>query len=82
MDGGFAIVPEFAVYGMDSNWIIENQGVEPDIEVDNRPDLVMQGHDPQLEKAVEILMQEIQEQPKSLPPRPPDLPAFPSRPGF
>jgi hypothetical protein len=50
--------------------------------VDNGPDLVMEGRDPQLEKAVEILMQEIQEDPKSLPPRPTDLPAFPTGPGF
>ncbi len=82
MDGGFSIVPEFAVYGMDSKWVIENHGVEPDIEVDNRPDLVMEGRDPQLEKAVEVLMQEIQKNPKNLPPRPPDLPAFPAGPGF
>jgi len=78
IDGGFAIAPEFPFYGLDGKWLIENRGVEPDIEVDNRPDLVMQGKDPQLEKAVEILMQEIQEKPKSLPLRPPDLPALPT----
>jgi tricorn protease len=42
--------PEFALYGLDGDWLIENLGVDPDIVVDNRPDLVMKGQDPQLEK--------------------------------
>jgi tricorn protease len=55
--------------------------VAPDIEVDNRPDLVRQGHDPQLEKAIELVMKEIQEHPPTLPPPPPDLPPYPAGPG-
>ncbi len=82
MDGGYITRPEFSLYGLDSQWLIENHGVAPDIEVDNRPDLVMAGHDPQLEKAIEVVMKEIQEHPKRLPPRPPDLPAYPSGPGL
>jgi tricorn protease len=81
MDGGYITRPEFSLYGLNSQWVIENHGVAPDIEVDNRPDLVMAGHDPQLEKAIEVLMQEIREHPKTLPPRPPDLPAYPAGPG-
>ncbi|MGA2076397.1 MAG: S41 family peptidase, partial [Terriglobia bacterium] len=81
MDGGYITRPEFSLYGLNSEWLIENHGVAPDIEVDNRPDLVMQGHDPQLEKAIEVVMKEIQEHPRKLPPRPPDLPAYPTGPG-
>ena len=81
IDGGYITRPEFSLYGLDSQWLIENRGVAPDIEVDNRPDLVMKGQDPQLEKAIELLMKEIQEHPKKLPPRPPDLPAYPAHPG-
>jgi tricorn protease len=81
MDGGYITRPEFAVYGLDSQWVIENRGVEPDIVVDNPPDLVMKGRDPQLEKAIELVMKALQEQPKKLPPRPPDLPAYPPGPG-
>jgi len=81
MDGGYITRPEFSLYGLDSQWLIENKGVAPDIEVDNRPDLVMQGHDPQLEKAIELVMQEIQAHPKKLPPRPADLPTYPPGPG-
>ncbi len=81
MDGGYVTRPEFSLYGLDSQWLIENHGVAPDIEVDNRPDQVMAGHDPQLEKAIELVMKEIRDHPKRLPPRPPDLPAYPSGPG-
>jgi tricorn protease len=81
MDGGYITRPEFSVYALDSQWVIENHGVEPDIEIDNRPDLVMKGQDPQLEKAIEVVMKAIQEHPKRLAPRPPDLPAYPNGPG-
>jgi tricorn protease len=82
IDGGYITRPEFSVYGLDSQWVIENRGVAPDIEVDNRPDLVMKGQDPQLEKALDLVMKEIQAHPKKLPPRPPDLPAYPPGPGM
>lgn len=52
-------------------------GAEPDIEVDNRPDLVMKGHDPQLIKGLALVMKVIGEHPPRLPLRPPDLPAYP-----
>jgi tricorn protease len=81
MDGGYVTRPEFSLYGLDSKWLIENHGVQPDIVVDNTPDQVMAGHDPQLEKTIELVMKEIQEHPKKLPPRPPDLPAYPAGPG-
>ena len=82
MDGGYITRPEFSLYGLDRKWLIENHGVAPDIEVDNRPDLVRQGKDPQLEKAIEMVMKEIQEHPMKLPAVPPDLPAYPEGPGF
>jgi tricorn protease len=81
MDGGYITRPEFSVYSLDSKWVIENYGVEPDIVVDNRPDLVMKGQDPQLEKAIDVIMKEIESNPKKLPPRPPDLPAYPPQAG-
>ncbi|MGZ6143283.1 MAG: S41 family peptidase, partial [Myxococcales bacterium] len=79
MDGGYVTRPEFALYGLDSKWLIENRGVTPDVEVDNRPDLVMAGHDPQLETAIRMVTEEMQKHPKNLPPRPPDLPAYPQQ---
>jgi tricorn protease len=82
MDGGYITRPEFSIYGLDSKWLIENRGVQPDVVVDNPPDLVRKGQDPQLEKAVEILMEQIKANPKKLPARPPDLPTYPDNPGL
>ncbi len=82
MDGGYITRPEFALYGLDSKWVIENRGVQPDVVVDNSPDLVLKGQDPQLEKAVEMLMEKIKANPKKLPARPPDLPTYPEGPGL
>jgi tricorn protease len=82
MDGGYITRPEAARYGLDSKWVVENRGVQPDIVVENRPDLVVKGQDPQLEKAIDVVMKEIQANPKKLPPRPPDLPAYPEGPGL
>ncbi len=79
IDGGYITRPEFSLYGLDREWLIENRGVEPDVVVDDLPNLVMQGQDPQLEKAVELVMKEIQAHPESLPARPADLPAFPPK---
>jgi tricorn protease len=81
LDGGYVTRPEGSLYGLDSKWLIENYGVAPDIEVDNTPDLVMKGQDPQLERAIEEVLKAIKEHPKHLPPRPPDLPAYPNGPG-
>jgi len=81
MDGGYITRPEFALYGLDSKWIIENHGVQPDIVVENRPEEVVKGKDPQLDRAIQEVMKAIQQNPKKLPPRPPDLPAYPQGPG-
>jgi tricorn protease len=82
MDGGYITRPEFAMYGLDSKWVIENRGVQPDVVVDNPPDQVLRGQDPQLEKAVQMLMDEIKANRKKLPARPPDLPTYPPGPGL
>ena len=82
MDGGYITRPEFARYDLNSKWIIENHGVQPDIVVENRPEHGVSGKDPQLEKAIEVVMKAIQDNPKKLAPRPPDLPAYPEGPGM
>jgi tricorn protease len=82
MDGGYITRPEFAQYGLDSKWVIENKGVQPDVIVDNRPEDFVKGKDNQLDTAIQMVMKSIQENPKKLAPRPPDLPAYPEGPGF
>jgi tricorn protease len=59
MDGGFVTAPDVAFWSTDNGgeWIVENVGVSPDYEVQQRPDLVVKGHDPQLEKALELVME-------------------------
>jgi tricorn protease len=81
LDGGYITRPEFSLYNLKSQWIVENHGVEPDIVVENRPEKVVAGRDPQLERAIEEVMKAIRANPKSLPPRPPALPPYPPGPG-
>lgn len=72
MDGGIVTAPSSAVWDpATSKWIAENVGVEPDIEVENDPEAVKQGRDPQLEKAIEIVMAELAKRPHVEPKRPP-----------
>ncbi|MCH7944527.1 MAG: PD40 domain-containing protein [Armatimonadetes bacterium] len=60
VDGGSVTSPEFALYDLETGQIIaENKGIDPDIEVDDTPDLVSQGRDPELEAAVEYLLNEL-----------------------
>ncbi len=63
IDGGSVTAPNLAFYNLTGEWDVENHGVPPDIEVDYDPALVRQGHDPQLEKAVDVLMEELKAHP-------------------
>lgn len=70
-DGGYLNKPEFATYGLEGKWIIEGHGVEPDIFVDNDPAKEFEGIDQQLEKAIEIILEELKTKEQKLPPVPP-----------
>ena len=70
LDGGSVNVPQFGTNGADGSWVVENVGVEPDIEVENDPRSVIAGRDPQLERAVEEVLRMMRENPKALPERP------------
>jgi tricorn protease len=75
MDGGFVGAPSSGIYNpLTGEWEVENIGVPPDIEVEQDPALVRKGRDPQLEKAVEVVLEELKKNP------PPVLrrPAFPT----
>ncbi len=76
-DGGYVTIPEDSLYGLHSDWVIENHGVDPDVEVDNLPGDVMAGKDAQLETAIKFVMDKIKANPMTLPPPPPALPAYP-----
>jgi len=70
LDGGTTYVPEFGSADSDGHWMIEGHGVDPDIVVEQDPILVMQGRDPQLERAILELMRRLPPTPAGLPPRP------------
>jgi tricorn protease len=77
MDGGVVSAPSSGIYNpFTGAWEVENIGVAPDVEVEQDPALVRAGHDPQLEKAVDVVLQELKKNP------PPSFrrPAFPRYP--
>ena len=59
MDGGHVTTPNFGVFGTNGQWIIEQQGVAPDVEIDNYPKDVINGKDAQLERAVELILKDL-----------------------
>jgi tricorn protease len=63
VDGGSAIAPRFGFFGRNGKWAVENEGVAPDIDVENWPKDVVAGHDPQLERAVQEAMRLLQASP-------------------
>ena len=74
VDGGYIAVPRFGIFDENEQWIIEGTGVTPDIEVVDRPEQLAKGIDPCIEKAVEVLLKQLQERPvkKVNAPAPPD----------
>ncbi len=70
IDGGFFTSPRLAIYSPDGEWEVENEGVAPDIEVEMIPKLAIEGRDPQLERAVELVLAELEANPPSSVPRP------------
>ncbi|HEY1958317.1 MAG TPA: PDZ domain-containing protein [Polyangiaceae bacterium] len=63
IDGGSVTAPRWALYGTSGQWEVENHGIAPDVEVEQDPALVRQGHDPQLERAVAIAMDDLAKNP-------------------
>jgi tricorn protease len=74
MDGGTVTAPRVAIYGLHGEWEVENHGIAPDVEVENDPASVAAGHDPQLERAVQITLEALKKNPVVIP----DHPAYPN----
>jgi tricorn protease len=72
IDGGSVFVPRSATNDAEGNYIIEGYGVDPDIEVENDPKSVIEGKDPQLERAVAEILDAMERDPKVYPTRPAD----------
>jgi tricorn protease len=74
IDGGRITTPYFRFIHPKGGWAIENEGVSPDITVDMTPKAVIEGRDPQLDKAIAVILQQLGENP------PPKLPGAPEGP--
>ena len=74
IDGGSVTAPNVAFYS-DKGFRVENEGVAPDIEVEQWPELINKGQDPQLDKAIEIALRELKENPPKVMKRP----AYPNK---
>ncbi len=77
IDGGMVTVPTFGIYSTGGKWIIEGHGVDPDIEVIDDPSKMVNGGDPQLDRAIE----EVQKMLQQNPPKRPAKPTYPIRSG-
>ena len=75
LDGGQVTSPNLAFWVADGGWAVENEGVPPDVEVEQLPAEVNAGKDPQLEKAIAMVLQELEKNP----PRKAKRPEFPVR---
>jgi len=66
-DGTMTTQPEYATYMKDVGWKVENYGTDPDVEVDVAPEDYAKGRDPQLDKAIEIALDQLKKKPVELP---------------
>jgi tricorn protease len=71
IDGGTVTAPRYAIYGLQGEWEVEGRGIAPDVVVEELPKDAAAGHDAQLERAVAIVMQQLQEHPVPISPVPP-----------
>ena len=78
IDGGYTSAPTFAFFEKDGTWGIEGHGVEPDIEVIDDPAVMVGGKDPQLDAAIDHMLDEIRRDPY----KPPKRPKYPDRSGM
>jgi tricorn protease len=62
-DNGAILAATFRFMGTDGSWAVENEGVPPDVEVIDRPELLAAGRDPTLEAAVQHLLRELEANP-------------------
>ena len=75
IDGGRVTVPSFSFYNLDGEWDVEGHGVDPDIEVVDDPSLMLNGGDPQLDRAIAEVLEALEKNP----PNRPERPAYPVR---
>lgn len=73
VDGGVIWVPRYGAWTPEKGWIIEGHGVDMDYDIESDPNAYVKGDDPQLNKGIAYLLDEI----KKHPPRPRTEPPAP-----
>lgn len=72
IDGGMVTQPEFTGWGVkDGKWMIEGWGTDPDYIVEDDPASLIQGKDQSLDFTINYLLEQIEKNPKTIPPMPP-----------
>jgi tricorn protease len=77
MDGTGITIPKDSLASVDGHWLIENEGVAPDVASENAPDALLAKHDSQLDAAVETLLRMLRKRLPVVPVAPSALPAYP-----
>ncbi len=67
MDGSGLTAPDYRIYNEEGDWVVENEGVTPDIILEQKSTDLAKGYDTQLMKAVEVLMKQIKDDPYVFP---------------
>ncbi|RMH73515.1 MAG: peptidase [Gemmatimonadetes bacterium] len=67
IDGTVTTQPEFSFWFKDVGWGVENYGTDPDIDVDITPQDYVAGRDVQLDKSIEVVLQQLKENPPVVP---------------
>jgi tricorn protease len=78
IDGARLTVPFITFYETDGTLTMEGHGVDPDIEIIDDPALMVDGSDPQLDAAIQHMLEEIEKNPYV----PAQRPAYPDRSGM
>ena len=73
--GGFITAPTFGFWNTEGNWEVEGYGIDPDYEIENAPHEMVSGRDPQLEKAIEVILETLKKEPSQKL----EKPAYPDR---
>jgi len=79
IDGGSMIAPRGGFFSRDNKWAVENEGVGPDVDVENWPKDVVAGKDPQLERAVQEALRMLKAKPVDRATKEPPLPTWGKR---
>ncbi|MBK8149669.1 MAG: PD40 domain-containing protein [Acidobacteria bacterium] len=78
IDGGSVSAPRVAFRNPQGELDVENKGVAPDVDVELDPVMWRQGRDTQLEKAVQVTMEELKKRPLKTPAKGP-FPSYPKQ---